>query len=174
MYTGNTVGALTPLASASGFAQLNVPVVAGTSYRIAVDGPQDIPTGEAARAGFQLQVWMDVPPPLPVQPQGRLGVPLLPADVVAPNTAIGKRKLGRHSAKLWFSADEAGVGFRCRLDGRTVTACGLTQGLPRSCAGSSRLQGLCGRCRRQRRPQPRDGALLDCPAQGEERGRSSG
>lgn len=124
MYTGNAVGALTPLASASGFGQLNVPVVGGSSYRIAVDGPQDISTGEAARAGFQLQVWMDVPPSLPVQPQDRLGVPAPLPDTVAPNTAIGKRKLGRHSAKFWFSADEAGAGFRCRLDRRTATACG--------------------------------------------------
>jgi hypothetical protein len=68
---------------------------------------------------------MDVPAAShPVQPVGRLGVPPPALDTVAPNTAIGRRKLGKRWAKLWFSADEAGASFRCQLDEYTVTACG--------------------------------------------------
>lgn len=133
-YRGDSVDALTPILLGAEVGE--VFAVAGSTYRIVIDGDLDPDTGEPAKAGFGFSISASLPARLSgltpsTGASASVGVPA--ADRVAPQTAIGKRKLGKRSAKFWFSANEAGVGFRCQLDARGATACGSPKafgGLP--------------------------------------------
>jgi hypothetical protein len=128
VYVGSSVGSLTPL-KLSAFGTL--PVVAGTTYRLAVDGAYDL-LDDAARTGsFNLRASMELPSadPLPVPlPSGSAtgsGAISGPKDSTAPRTTLGSRKVrsSARTASFGFRADEAVAGFRCRLDAGKVTSC---------------------------------------------------
>jgi hypothetical protein len=125
VYSGTALGSLTPLGSVSGFGGgVNLAVSAGTAYQIAVDGPEDGSSGEAAMGSFSLHVSMALAPG-PGEAKGGSGSPQPPKDVTAPETTILKRtiKPGKRQATFNFTSSEAGGGFRCKLDARALAAC---------------------------------------------------
>lgn len=124
VYSGAALGALTPLGSAPEFGDIAIPVSGGTEYRIAVDGPEDGSSGEAAMGSFSLHVSMELAPG-PGEGKGAAAAPRPPADVTPPETAILKRtiKPGKRQATFNFTSSEAGGGFRCKLDARPLAAC---------------------------------------------------
>jgi hypothetical protein len=122
IYSGSALGALVPLASTAPFG-LQVPVTAGTTYRIAVDGRRDTGTGEADVASFSLTLFMQLP--LRGQPP-TLPAPSLPVvDRTPPETTLAKQVLKRLPPILvfHFSSNEPGGSFRCQLDGKAFRVC---------------------------------------------------
>ncbi len=120
VYTGGSLGTLTTVASGIGFTQ--APVVAGATYRIAVDGMFDPEAGEPVVGIFSLGVVMFLPPgpglgndPVPVP---------IPLDRAAPGTSItvSKIKPRKRSATFRFTSTEPS-SFKCSLDGRPLSSC---------------------------------------------------
>lgn len=124
VYTGDAVGGLTPVGT-PGFSEqeAKLQTIAGTTYRIAVDGRFDAATGSARMGAFAFLIYLDAPKP-PVPP---------PPDTIAPRTTIGKRTVrpDKRRVTLTFSSDEAGT-FLCKLDRRK----------PRSCRSPKTYAGL--------------------------------
>jgi hypothetical protein len=118
VYSGVAVDQLSEVRSGRG--SLEVPVTAGSTYRIAVDGHL-VPFFEIETDKFELSISMQFPSRTP--PAG--GGPPPPVDVDAPNTTIFKKVIRpkARSASLSFRSSEPGSTFRCRLDGRKATAC---------------------------------------------------
>ena len=123
-YTGASVGALTPVGTHD-FATCGVTakVVAGTTYRIAVDGELDTESGRPNFQSFSVNLFMEVParpksdPPKPSAPPS--------PDLAPPDTAIAKRLLrpAKRRATFFFRASEPGSTFRCKLDKRAYAPC---------------------------------------------------
>jgi hypothetical protein len=133
-YTGSSVDALTPVASApgtpgeecrfddSGTGQINFDVDEGVTYDIAVDGVD----GAWGYFDFSLRssnerletAAMPGPSLLPklAAPVGRSKTPKTKID----HRAIEK---GQRNASFTLGSDEAGSTFRCKLDRRRWTAC---------------------------------------------------
>ena len=135
VYLGDSLNSLTAV-KLSAFGTL--PVVAGTTYRLAVDGRYDLVNGAAKMGGFNLTASMELPPagPVlpPVQPPPAAGAAAAAAnpvaaseaeDSTAPQTTLGARKVrsAARTASFGFRADEAVAGFRCRLDAGKVALC---------------------------------------------------
>lgn len=125
LYSGQSLGALTPIASTGSFPSgIATSVIAGTEYHLAVDGPEDGSSGEAAMGSFSLHVSMALASG-PGEAKGGSGSPQQPKDVTPPETTILKRtiKPGKRQATFNFTSSEAGGGFRCKLDARALAAC---------------------------------------------------
>jgi hypothetical protein len=137
VYIGGAVGALAKVDLSSAFGTF--PVVAGTTYRLAVDGKYEIVAGAARVGSFNLTVSMDLPPagPLPsTDPPAAAtaaaanattsesAVPVRP-DTTSPRTILDSRRVrsSARSATFGFHTDEAGSGFRCALDNRKAAPC---------------------------------------------------
>ncbi len=136
VYLGSAVGALTEV-KPSAFG--TIPVVAGSTYRFAVDGRYELVAGAARVGSFNVTVRMDLarldppaptdPPQIPTLPTGAAAVPAGP-DVIAPRTVLDSRRVrsGARAASFGFHADEAGSTFRCALDARKAASCGAPKG----------------------------------------------
>jgi hypothetical protein len=151
VYLGGAVDSLTKQ-KLSAFGTLLV--VAGTTYRLAVDGKYEIVDGAAKVGGFELTVSMELPPldpspptdpdppsPTDPTPAGNVTsppvVPVSPRDSIAPQTTLDSRKVRSRarSASFGFHADEAGSTFRCQLDAGKVTSCRSPKGYSGLAAG---------------------------------------
>jgi hypothetical protein len=121
IYTGDTVDDLAPVAE-TGLSTF--PVVAGQTYRIAVDGQHDYGEEGPWMGSFVLSA--DIPLPSSAPALDPAAPPLSPApDASAPRTTIVKRRLMplERNAAFRFRSSEADGSFRCRLDGRPFTNC---------------------------------------------------
>ncbi len=125
VYTGTSLGELTPVATPTYFSgEVDVQVTAGTVYRIAVDGIFDGGAGMASMGQLTFLIYLAVP-----QPDLQTGIPLksVPpvADQVAPETTISKTVFKR-MPPIWvfrFSSNEPGSTFQCKLDKRPFKKC---------------------------------------------------
>jgi hypothetical protein len=124
IYTGVSVNALTPIGTHEFFTcSVTAEVVAGTVYRIAVDGELDTETGQPNFQSFSVNAFMEVPvrpksdPPQPSAPP--------PADLAPPDTAIAKRIVRRAKGRATFflRASESSSTFQCKLDKRAYAPC---------------------------------------------------
>jgi hypothetical protein len=141
IYRGSSLGSLTE-EKLSAFGTL--PVVAGVSYRIAIDGKYELVAGTAQTGSFNLTVLMELPPtdpdpPSPTEPPPAGNVtspPTVPLSI-APHTILDSRKVRprARSASFGFHADEAGSTFRCQLDAGRVTSCRSPKGYSGLAAG---------------------------------------
>jgi hypothetical protein len=126
VYTGDSLGALAEVSTRSEFPpEVTASVIAGQTYRIAVDGRLDEGTGEPARVFFAISAFMTLPPLWlgPVSQPG--GAASDPPDVTAPNTRINRRVPRRHPL-IWafdLRSSEPGVTFRCKIDKKRFTFC---------------------------------------------------
>jgi hypothetical protein len=120
VYAGNSMGALTPIGSGFGWVGMQgIPVSAGVTYLIAVDGKRNSGTGAPSFAGHRLHLFMELP-------RAERLTPVSP-DTASPQTTIKRVvKQGRRKAKLEFVSSEPAT-FRCRLDGRPFVACNSPQ-----------------------------------------------
>jgi hypothetical protein len=121
VYRGNTVDDLTEVGAGDGF--LEIPVTAGNTYRIAVDGKQD-GVGSAAAGSFNLMLSMSLAPAL--KPDGSAPALIVPAPpAIAPKTTISSKKIRSkaRSATFAFRSDSPGSTFRCRVDGHRPAPC---------------------------------------------------
>lgn len=116
LYTGSTVGALTPVAVESRPAPcaVNFFATAGTTYRIAVDGRSDsgLPKMGSHRAEVSIKVTQ--------QPSAGSTTRDKP-----PNTTV-RRRLLKRKPPIWkfsFSSNERGSTFQCKLDKRPFKKC---------------------------------------------------
>lgn len=120
IYTGESIGTLTTVASGIGFAEVSI--VAGSTYRIAVDGMFDPEAGVPAVGGFSVGVSIV----LPSGPGWRtFPIEMPPAlDRTAPTTTINRSKVmpRKRWATFRFSSNEPGI-FKCSLDGRPYVIC---------------------------------------------------
>lgn len=125
-YTGDSVGALTPVASTPAFPPaLNVPIVAGATYRFAVDGRFDAAASLASMGRLTFLIYLEVPPSLPSAPIDETRPPARPA---APDTVIAKRRIrpAKRTATFTFRSSGPASTFLCKLDGRKETKCAPT------------------------------------------------
>ena len=127
IYGGSALNALTPLASGGFLGIEEVPVTAGTIYRIAVDGKRDSGSGEADTAGFTLMLNMQLPPGFGQAPSPGPTPTAAGADTTPPDTTIRRHALKRRPP-IWvfnFESTEAGSTFRCKLDKGRFRRCGV-------------------------------------------------
>lgn len=117
VYAGSSLGGLTAVGT-PGFSgqEVKLDAVAGTTYKIAVDGRLDAGTGRPTMGGFGFLIYLTAAPVEPVAP---------PVDATAPNTMLAKRSVqpGKRKATFRFRSSEAGAKFRCRLDARKAAGC---------------------------------------------------
>jgi hypothetical protein len=116
VYAGDSLGGLTAV-GAPGFSpqEVNLQVVAGATYRIAVDGRFDSSLGLPKMGRIALLIYLDAPNPPSAVPA---------PDIAPPRTKIVKRKVqpGKRRVTLTFGSNEPGT-FRCGLDGRRAAPC---------------------------------------------------
>jgi hypothetical protein len=123
IYFGSAFDQLSKVQS-SGTGSIELPVTAGATYRIAVDGKFIFFLGSVEADKFDLSISMRLAP-RPIPPvEGSAGGPAS-RDVKAPNTTILRRKVRAktRSATFSFRSSEPGSSFRCRLDRRKSVAC---------------------------------------------------
>jgi hypothetical protein len=123
IHLGDTLGSLLQIYGGPGSVEMQV--VAGTTYRIAVDGRLDGGTGRAATGSFSLRVAMVLPP----GPAGAAPTVALVADTTPPQTTILYLKKPKDPSTKYFAfkASEQPATFRCRLDDRPFRACGSSK-----------------------------------------------
>lgn len=124
LYTGSSVGALTPvpLESRPVPCFINFVASAGTTYRIALDGKFDIGTGMPKMGSLGIRVSMKLPQQVSA---GGGSSQQQPADTRPPKTAISRRVLKR-VPPVWvfsFGSNEPGSTFQCKLDKRPFKKC---------------------------------------------------
>jgi hypothetical protein len=129
-YTGEAVDALTPVASGTGegnsrcmtegFGEIGFNTVAGTTYRIAVDGID----GAAGRFGIALGSSDEPEKPRPTATPSVAPAPTPPA--ARPTAKIAARHIDQSRGLAVFDLHSAqpGTHFRCRLDGGKFARCG--------------------------------------------------
>lgn len=144
IYEGDSLAALTHVASGDFLGIDGVAVTAGTTYRIAVDGERDAGSGEASTAQFWLYAFIEnlqLPVKEPSAP-----APGPPAtDTTPPETRISKLYLMRKPrvlAALRLRSSEPGSTFQCRLDGRPFRACGSSRGVRSLAPGRHRFEAF--------------------------------
>jgi hypothetical protein len=123
LYTGGSLGELTQVLAATGFAE--VTVTAGTTYRIGVYGTPDLATEEPSMGSFFFSISAQLPPLSPPPAFGGNAPGLPPPDTTPPETQVFKRVLKRQPP-IWifsFHSSEAGSTFRCRLDKHRFATC---------------------------------------------------
>ena len=124
LYAGDAVNALSPVTLESRPVPcfVNFAAIAGTVYRIAVDGKFDSESGRPHMSGIGLHVRMEVPEP---SPGGRAIQSSEPPDKTPPNTTIRKRVLRSQPPQLvfHFGSNEPGSTFRCKLDKHRFAKC---------------------------------------------------
>lgn len=121
VYTGSSVASLTGVASDDHECSvLRFDAVAGTTYRIAVDGKLDSGTGQPLMGYVSVNLYLEPP-----EPPREEGPPPPPYEVRRPDTVMGKKTIRpqRHSATFRFGSSEAGRGFYCKLDRRPFVGC---------------------------------------------------
>jgi hypothetical protein len=121
LYTGSSVGALTPVPVESRPAPcfINFFATAGTTYRIAVDGRFDSGVGLPKMGSHRIQVAIGS------TRQPSAGNASVTPDKSPPNTKISRRVLKR-MPPIWifrFSSNESGSTFECKLDKRPFAKC---------------------------------------------------
>jgi hypothetical protein len=143
VYEGDSLDSLTHLASGEFLGIEDVPVIAGTTYRIAVDGQRDSGSGEASTAQFWLYVVMNdlqLPPrEASALPQGP------PVDTTPPETRVSKFYLKRKPPVfigLKLRSSESGSAFRCRFDRRPFQACPSFRGVGSLSSGRHRFEAF--------------------------------
>jgi hypothetical protein len=126
IYGGDSLNALTPLASSASSGIEGVPVTVGQTYWIAVDGTHSSESGEADTASFVLMLTMQLPAGFGQQGSSPgPGSQVLTADTTPPDTRIVKRTLKR-MPPIWsfrFASTEPGSTFRCKLDKQSFHDC---------------------------------------------------
>jgi hypothetical protein len=144
VYEGNSLGDLAPVASGDFLGTGDVAVVAGRTYRIAIDGKRDSGSGEASAAQFWLYVQIrDLK--LPETPTATPPIQAPPADTTPPETRVSKLFLMRKPKVLVafrLRSSEPGSTFRCRFDRRPFRACPSSRGLPKRSPGRHRFEAF--------------------------------
>ena len=126
VYAGDALGSLQPVSAGRGMTQFDA--VAGTTYRIAVDGEHSAALAGPRLGAFSLAVQMTPPPGL-FEEELKLPLPGGPSPGPsirgAPRTSLLKTRVRQkaRSATFHFQSTAAEGTFRCRLDGRAWTAC---------------------------------------------------
>ena len=127
VYAGDTLATLSGVRSGKG--SVEVPVFAGTTYRIAVDSEFSFFLGGTFDGSFDLKVAMNLAPG-PGLPSADPAGPPPPSppparDTTAPKTSIFKTSVRSkaRAASFFFRSGEPGSSFRCKLDKRKATAC---------------------------------------------------
>jgi hypothetical protein len=129
IYTGASVGSLTPVPSTSPYpGELDVSVEAGKLYRIAIAGRFDGTPGETPETGFWLHASMQPPrgPGYSLDTEtGPASNPPAAPRASPPNTKLHEPKIEprRHRATFNFSSNQSGGSFRCKLDNHPYTPC---------------------------------------------------
>lgn len=121
VYTGSSVGSLTPVAADDqSCSRLGFTATAGTTYRIAVDGKLDAGIGGPLMGAISVNLYREPPAP-PVEG----GAPPPWVEPARPETSIGRKVIRREqrSATFRFGSTEAGSRFRCKLDQRPFAGC---------------------------------------------------
>ena len=115
VYTGESLDSLQAVGVDADYVE--IPAVAGTTYRIVVDGTSG--EGAEAMSAFGVHVAMRLAPN-PPPPVAKASV-----DSDPPRTLLRKRKVRpkERSASFFFNASEAGSSFRCKLDRRREAPC---------------------------------------------------
>lgn len=119
VYTGDSLTGLTAVGAPAYFPnEAALDAVAGTTYKIAVDGRRDPLSGEALMGAFTFLIYET--PANPSRPPA--------VDSTAPQTTLSKRRVrpAQRSATFRFRSNELGV-FRCKLDARKSARCGSPQ-----------------------------------------------
>jgi hypothetical protein len=111
VYRGESLGSLEQIFSDHEYGVL--PVVGGTSYRIAVDAGMDEFGPEMTIFGLRLSMYKTVP----------LTDPAESVDRRPPRTTIANRRVRGRSATFRFRSSEAKSSFRCKLDRRRARPC---------------------------------------------------
>ncbi len=144
VYEGDSLASLSPLASGEFLGIDDVPVIAGQTYWIAVDGKRDSVSGEASTAQFWLYAIMNdlqLPTEEPTPPP-----PVLPlADTTPPETRVSRLYLMRKPPAFFalrIRSSEPDSAFRCRFDRRPFRACGRTQGVRSLDPGRHRFEAV--------------------------------
>lgn len=128
IYTGDAPGALTAVKAGKELVEFGA--IAGTTYRIAVDGEFNSGLAGPLRDSFELVVQM-LPPPAPIENElGALPVVSrgsFPRQVGrrAPRTQVSRVRVRQkaRTATFTFSSTASEATYRCRLDGRPWSAC---------------------------------------------------
>lgn len=122
VYTGNAVNALTPVGSGKGSAE--VPVTAGTTYRVAVDSEFNFFLGGTLDEKFNLTLGMQLAPG-----PGFGGGAGSPADKTPPQTTLlrGKKPKKATTKTFAYKSSEPNSTFRCRLDRQPFARCGSSK-----------------------------------------------
>jgi hypothetical protein len=123
VYTGSSVGALTPIASDDqSCSRLQFAATAGTTYRIAVDGKLDGETGLPLTGAISVGLYQSPPAPPVV---GETPWPPFFFEVRRPETSIRKKVIRpkQRSAMFRFGSTEPGSRFRCKIDRRPLAGC---------------------------------------------------
>jgi hypothetical protein len=139
VYTGGAVGALTPVQA--GENSVEVPVMVGTTYRIAVDSEFSFFLGGTFDDDFDLSISMKLAPG--TRPGG--GGPGPAVDTTPPETRASKFFLMRKPpvfVGFRLRSSEPGSTFRCRFDGRPFRACGSSRGVRGLSRGRHRFEAF--------------------------------
>ncbi len=124
LYTGSSVSGLTGIAPTLSSPPGSFPVSAGTTYRIAVDGPL---VGTSTMGSFDLSIFMSFPQRPKRSSASTVSVSPLPMpDATPPDTTIHKFAL-RRKPPIWsfhFESTEPGSTFHCKLDQQPYRKCG--------------------------------------------------
>lgn len=101
---------------------VNFQAIAGTTYRIALDGKLDTDTGLPFMTGLGIHVSIHIPAP----PKPNAAIQSDPSpDKTPPNTTIRKQALRSQPPRLvfHFESNEPGSTFRCKLDKQRYARC---------------------------------------------------
>jgi hypothetical protein len=137
LYKGSTLGDLIPIASsAESFPSFSADVIAGTEYRIAVDGSHSENPLEPSRGSFMGSFALAIQMKLPPLPGSSLSEPPLsePPATTHPGPSVESRapvvELSGHqvdakagSATFRFDSSTASARFECKLDRKPFKAC---------------------------------------------------